>query len=244
MNGELWSVLIVLAFVVIGGIWLMRSIDRPIYEEEEVQLNEDGLKQIAEHRTYLINQWICLLAFWFDVKVEDAQTKLTTCGINQNSIYFFYENIEVYAFFDWGSNTMEVKTSVYDEDEGYLVHDKTFSLDNGSLDSGGLFNFIQQAKEEHYGKYEISAEDVIGIVKQIKVMSKDFPSEDAAKNHLFNNMADLMIVMRQKKLRNNSKLMKVYMGLVYYLWAQYGKEFIKFLDVPEEQLEPKEDTKE
>ena len=236
---EQWFILIWVVIFVIAGIWLMRYIYKSTYiEEQELQINEDGLKQIAEHRTYLVNQWICLLAFWFDIDVKKAQTKLTTPGINQNTVYFFFENLEIYAIFDWDRNAMEVKTSVFDEDEGYLTHNKVFSIANGSLDTAALFAFVQQAKEEHYGKYEITADEVIEIVKQIKTMSKAFPSEDAAENHLFNNMADLMIIMRQKKLRNNPKLMKVYMGLVYYLWAQYGKEFLKFLEV--EELEPTE----
>ena len=76
--------------------------------------------------------------------------------------------------------------------------------------------------------------DVIAITQQIKNLAKGFPSDDAAKNHLFDNMADLMILMRKKKLRNNKNLMQVYSGLVYWLWNSYGKEFLEYLQLDEE----------
>ena len=214
------------------------------YEETVLEPTEEGLNLISEYRTYIVNQWICLLAFWCGIKVEDAKTKLVAPGLNQNGIYFFYQNLEVYAFFSWEHNSMEVKTSVYDEVEGYITHDKVFSIGNGSLDTENLHKFIDQAKQEHFGIYDITAEDVVGITKQLKITDQAFESEDAAKNHLFNNMADWMIAMRSKKLRNNRKLMKVYMGIVFWFWQQYGDEYLKFLEITEEEFTGKPETTE
>ena len=42
--------------------------------------------------------------------------------------------------------------------------------------------------------------------------------------------------MRQKKNRNNRKLFKVYMRLVDFLWQNYSEEFLKYLDMTEEQF--------
>ena len=214
------------------------------YEETVLEPTEEGLNLISEYRTYIVNQWICLLAFWCGIKVEDAKTKLVAPGLNQNGIYFFYQNLEVYAFFSWEHNSMEVKTSVYDEVEGYITHDKVFSIGNGSLDTENLHKFIEQAKQEHFGIYDITAEDVVGITKQLKITDQAFESEDAAKNHLFNNMADWMIAMRSKKLRNNRKLMKVYMGIVFWFWQQYGDEYLKFLEMTEEEFTGEPETTE
>ena len=68
------------------------------YEETVLEPTEEGLNLISEYRTYIVNQWICLLAFWCGIKVEDAKTKLVAPGLNQNGIYFFYQNLEVYLF--------------------------------------------------------------------------------------------------------------------------------------------------
>ena len=228
----LWFIGVVVVLII--GVIVVKRIFEP---GEEYELTNDALQQIAECRTYLVNQWICLLAFWFGIKTEQAQTKLVTPGPNQNGIYFFYQNLEIYAFFDWETETMTVKTSVYDEDDGYLSHSKVFSIKNGMLESEKLFNFIYQAKEEHYGIYELTAEDVIGLTKQLKISKQAFESEDAALEHLFDNMADFMMLMRQKKFRNDKKLIKIYMGLVFWLWQKHGKEFLQFLDVPEEDFD-------
>ena len=45
-----------------------------------------------------------------------------------------------------------------------------------------------------------------------------------------------MLLMRQKKNRNNRKLFKIYMRLVDFLWQNYGAEFLKYLDMTEEQF--------
>ena len=42
--------------------------------------------------------------------------------------------------------------------------------------------------------------------------------------------------MRQKKNRNNRKLFKTYMKLVDFLWQNYSEEFLKYLDMTEEQF--------
>ena len=45
-----------------------------------------------------------------------------------------------------------------------------------------------------------------------------------------------MLLMRQKKNRNNRKLFKTYMKLVDFLWQNYSEEFLKYLDMTEEQF--------
>ena len=45
-----------------------------------------------------------------------------------------------------------------------------------------------------------------------------------------------MLLMRQKKNRNNRKLFKTYMRLVDFLWQNYSDEFLKYLDMTEEQF--------
>ena len=208
-----------------------------VEEEVEVQLNEDGMQQVAEYRTYIVNQWICLLAFWCGISADDAKTKLTTPGANFNGLYFFHQNLEVYALFNWDGYKMHVKTSVYTEDKGYLTHEKVFSLADGSLDADKLFKFIEVARIEHYGEYELTKQDVIDITRQLKVIEQPFESRDAALEHLFNHMADLMILAREKKFRNDKRFMKVYMGLTFCLWQEYGKEFLEFLSEEEEEKE-------
>ena len=230
-----WGLIIAIILLIIGGViitkWLRQS------EEEEVVLdNQDMLQTIADYRTYIINQWVCLLAFWFGIDVKDAQTKMVCPGYNQNAIYFYYENLEIYAFFNWEEDVMIVKTNVYKEDDGYLTHVKKFSLRNKDLKTKDLFKFIQKAKNEHYGIYELSAADVVSITKQLKIQAKGFPSDDAAKTHLFNQVADLILLMRQKKLRNNRHLFKIYMGFIYWFWNTYSAEFLQYLSVTEEEF--------
>ena len=228
----------VFAILVLIGALIYFFKDK-IVAQEEVVIDEEpnaALQHIAEYRTYMINQWICLLAFWFDIKSEEAQTKLTCPGFNQNTVYFFHENLEVYTFFDWNAEVMTVKTSVFREDEGYQTHEKRFTLAGKDLKTKELFEFIQQAKNEHYDYYDLSAGDVITITKQLKIAAKGFPSNDAAKNHLFDHMADLMILMRDKKLCNNKGLFKTYMALVYWFWNTYGAEFLQYLNMTEEEF--------
>ena len=230
------SILIGFLVLLIGAVVvrLIRKSDET-YEEIEQEVSSELLQHIAEYRSYMVNQWVCLLAFWFNIKPEDAQTKLLCPSPNQNAVYFFHENIEVYAFFNWNSNTVEVKTSVFNEDDGYISHDQVFRIANGSLETDKLFNFISQAKKEHYGYYDLSADDVITITKQLKLLPKD-ANQDAVKLQYFDTMAEFMLLMRQKKNRNNRKLFKIYMRLVDFLWQNYGAEFLKYLDMTEEQF--------
>lgn len=237
-NGNNTWIWVILLLLVIGAaIYFIRN---KVMVEEEVVVDEEpnaALQHIAEYRTYMINQWICLLAFWFDISADDAKTKLTTPGANFNGLYFFHQNLEVYTLFNWGDYKMHVKTNVYTEDKGYLTHEKVFSLADGSLDADRLFKFIEIARIEHYGAYELTKQDVIDITRQLKIIEQPFESRDAALEHLFNHMADLMILAREKKFRNDRRFMKVYMGLTFYLWQEYGKEFLEFLSEEEEEKE-------
>lgn len=214
---------------------LIRKSEEPYEEEIEPEVAGELLQHIADYRSYMVNQWVCLLAFWFNIKVDEAQTKLLCPSPNQNAVYFFHENIEVYAFFNWNENTMEVKTSVFDEEDGYISHDQVFRITNGSLETDKLFNFIAQAKKEHYGYYNLSADDVITITKQLKLLPED-KDKDAVKLQYFDTMAEFMIMMRQKKNRSNRKLFKTYIKLVDFLWQNYSEEFLKYLDMTEEQF--------
>ena len=221
--------------LVAAVLHLMRKYEEPYEEEIEPEVAGEFLQHIAEYRSYMVNQWVCLLAFWFNIKPEDAQTKLLCPSPNQNAVYFFHENIEVYAFFNWNDNMMEVKTSVFDEEDGYISHDQVFRIANGSLETDKLFDFISRAKKEHYGYYGLSADDVITITKQLKLIPED-KDKDAVKLQYFDTMAEFMILMRQKKNRSNRKLFKTYIGLVHFLWQNYSEEFLKYLDMTEEQF--------
>lgn len=232
ISGIFIGLFVLLAVII---VWYALQRTGEAYEEVEQEVPNELLQHIAEYRTYMINQWICLLAFWFNIQADKAQTKLLCPAPNQNAVYFFHENIEIYAFFSWNDNTMEVKTSVFDDEDGYIAHDKVFSISNGSLETDKLFDFILQAKKEHYDYYDLSADDVIAITKQLKFIPKD-NNTDAVKLQYFDTMADLMILMRQKKNRNNRKLLKTYMGLVHFLWQTYGEDFLKYLGMTEEEF--------
>ena len=235
-NEMITSILIGFLVLLIGAVvWHLIQKSDETYEEVEQEVPSELLQHIAEYRSYMVNQWICLLAFWFNIKPEDAQTKLLCPSPNQNAVYFFHENIEVYAFFNWNSNMMEVKTSVFNEDDGYISHDQVFRIANGSLETDKLFNFISQAKKEHYRYYDLTVDDVITITKQLKLLPKD-ANQDAVKLQYFDTMAEFMLLMRQKKNRNNRKLFKTYTRLVDFLWQNYSEEFLKFLDMTEEQF--------
>ena len=234
MTNEMKIGLAVIGIAAVLLVWYWFS-NRTEYVEESIGGDQEGILQsIAEYRTYMINQWLSLLAFWLGIKVDEAQTKLTCPGFNQNTVYFFHENLEIYAYFNWSEERLTVKTSVFTDEERYLEHEKMFSLEGKDLPTKELNEFINAAREEHYGCFELNESDVIAITQQIKNLAKGFPSDDAAKNHLFDNMADLMILMRKKKLRNNKNLMQVYSGLVYWLWNSYGKEFLEYLQLDEE----------
>ena len=226
----------IVALFIVAMVWhLLRKYEETYEEEIEPEVSSELLQHIAEYRSYMVNQWVCLLAFWFNIKPEDAQTKLLCPSPNQNAVYFFHENIEVYAFFNWNDNRMKVKTSVFNEDDGYISHEQVFRIANGSLETDKLFDFISRAKKEHYGYYGLSADDVIVITRQLKLLPED-ANKDAVKLQYFDTMAEFMLLMRQKKNRNNRKLFKVYMRLVDFLWQNYSEEFLKYLDMTEEQF--------
>ena len=228
----------VFAILALVGALILFFKDK-IMMQEEVIVDEESnavLQHIAEYRTYMINQWVCLLAFWVGIKTEDAQTKMTCPGYNQNTLYFFHQNLEIYTFFDWNAEVMTVKTSVFQEDRGYTTHEKPFTLSGKDLKTKELFEFIQRAKNEHYNLYDLTADDVVAVTRELKMLSKPFESDEAAKNHLFDHAADLMITMRDKKLRNNRRLFKVYMGLIFWLWSVYGEEFLTYLNMTEEEF--------
>lgn len=200
----------------------------------EYELTEEGLQQVSEYRTFMVNQWVNLLLFWLNIKPEDAQTKFMMPGANQNSLYFFYKNIEVYAIFDWEKCLMEVKTSVFKEEGGYIKHIKHFSIADGSFPTDKLFNFVMQAQIEHEGEYELTEADVIEVTRQLKDIDKKISPEEA-KNRFYDHMADLMILMRKKKNRKNKQLLETYFGLVFYLWTEHKDDFLKFLEIEEEE---------
>ena len=214
--------------------------------EENFELSEDGVKQVAEYRTYIVNQWINLLAFWFGIDAKQAQTKLTLIDANKNGVYFYHENLIVYAMFDWMHNFMDVKTTVWVEPDGYKVHSKRFPLPSGGLQEDKLLEFVKTAKKEHYGLYEISEEEVVAITKDIAAQEDGFEDEIQANCHLFNYMADLMILARQEKFRNDKRFMETYMGLLFHFWQTKGPEFLKFLmdDEDEEDDQPQDEDNE
>lgn len=237
MNNDLQTFLIIVV-VILLGYFVLKGFGIGIEQDEEVLSGdpEAALQQIAEYRTYMVNQWLCLLAFWLEIKPEDAKTKLLTPNYNQNVLYFYYENIEVAASFFWEDYVVMVKTSVYLEDDTYKEATRTFKFNSNVFNNDEMHKFIQEAINVHHEEYELTEDDMIGVIKQLKIAAKGFESEDAAREHLFNYMADLIIVMRQKKNRTNKKLTTTFAGLVFWLWNVYGDEFLKFLDVTEEEF--------
>ena len=232
--------ILVIIFVLVLGVLICRGISVAWQSGEEEVVTagdpEAALQQIAEYRTYMVNQWLCLLAFWLEIKPEDAKTKLLTPNYNQNVLYFYYENIEVAASFFWENYVVMVKTSVYLEDDTYKEAMRTFKFNGNVFNNDEMHKFVQEAVNIHHDEYELTEEDMIGVIKQLKIAAKGFESEDTAREHLFNYMADLIIVMRQKKNRTNKKLATTFAGLVFWLWNVYGDEFLKFLDVTEEEF--------
>ena len=229
------EMMIGLAFIgvgVVGLIYLLLT--RRVDDDDLEGASEALLENMAEYRTYMVNQWLSLLIFWFGINVEEAETKLTTPGPNKNTVYFFYQNLEIYAYFNWVTEIMTVKTSVYEDEEGYTSDCAVFSISGKDLPTKDLFPFIEKARLTHKGCYELTAADVEDITNSLRVMRNGFSSEDAAKEHLFDQMADLMLLMRKKKNRGNRKLLKFYMGLLYWFWNSYHDEFLKYLEVPAE----------
>lgn len=201
--------------------------------QDEYELTEDGVQQLADYRTYMINQFICLITFWLNVSADDIETKLVTPGINQNGIYIFKDNLEVYAIFDWETCQVEVKTSVFKESGGYFKRLKTFSLRNGSFPTDTMYDFITSACQVHHDEYEIAAEDVDQVVKQLKDMGDSIDKENV-QYKFYEYMANLMLLMRKKKYRNDKQLLELYLGLMLYLWTAHKEEFLKYLEIDEE----------
>ena len=81
------NILIGFLVLLIGAVvvHLIRISDET-YEEVEQEVSSELLQHIAEYRSYMVNQWVCLLAFWFNIKPEDAQTKLLCPAPNQNAV--------------------------------------------------------------------------------------------------------------------------------------------------------------
>jgi hypothetical protein len=237
MNNDLQTFLIIVV-VILLGYFILKGFGIGVEQGEEVVSSdpESALQQIAEYRTYMVNQWLCLLAFWLNIKPEEAQTKLLTPNYNQNVLYFYHENIEVAASFFWNSSIVMVKTSVYLEEGQYKESMRTFKFSSNVFNNDEMHKFVKEAINVHHDEYELTEDDMIGVVKQLKIAAKGFESEDAAREHLFNYMADLVIVMRQKKNRTNKKLTTIFAGLVFWLWNVYGDEFLKFLNVSEEEF--------
>lgn len=237
MNERFWiPLLFAIVFILVVYIIYKRQ-ESIMYEEAPDDSNADLIQTIAEYRTYMVNQWLCLLAYWFGIEAKDTQTKLVCPAPNQNCLYFFYENLEIQAFFNWNAEIMDVKVDIFDEDNGYTPLRQVFSISQGRLENDKLFIFIDKAKKIAYHQGELSADDVISIAKKLKVLAKGFESEDTAKLHLFDSAADLMILMRNKKLRSNKKLLKFYMDFVFWLWNTNKKEFLEYLEMPEKEEE-------
>ena len=237
MNNDLQTFLIIVV-VILLGYFVLKGFGIGVEQSEEVVSGdpEAALQQIAEYRTYMVNQWLCLLAFWLNIKPEDAKTKLLTPNYNQNVLYLYYANIEVAASFLWEDYVVMIKTSVYLEDDTYKEAARVFKFNSNVFNNDEMHKFIQESINIHHDEYELTEDDMIGVVKQLKIAAKGFESEDAAREHLFNYMADLIIVMRQKKNRTNKKLTTTFAGLIFWLWNVYGDEFLQFLDVTEEEF--------
>jgi hypothetical protein len=227
------AVVLVLGFLIIKGF----GIGFESGEEEVIAGDpEAAIQQIAEYRTYMVNQLVCLIAFWLKVQPQELQTKLLTPQFNQNVVIIYYENFEVTASFFWETYTVLIKTSIYSDEGEYIEDQKAFNISNNIFENEKLYNFINAAIVRYRNETEVTVEDLGYIIQQLKIQAEGFESEDAAKTYLFNYMSDLMLLMRRKKNRNNKKLMHTFAGLVYWLWNVYGNEFLEFLDISEDEL--------
>ena len=236
-NTTFWAIVLVLCVIFLVCKWGFGLFE----EEVQYELTEEGVKQLSEYRTYMVNQWLCLLTFWFNIKVEEAETKMVTPGIDQTGIYFFYENIEIYTLFDWQRLLMEVKTSIYEENGGYKKRIKHFSFKDGSFPTDRLYNFVLKSINMHASQNHLTPEDMKALLPQIKAMGEAATlSDEEAREHFFTYMAELIILMRKKRLLKNKKLVDTYMGLLFYLWSVYGEEFIQFLTQDEEETKGNE----
>lgn len=209
----------------------------------EVEQPEELLNQIAEHRTYMVNQWLGLLGFWLNTEVTQEKVKMTMPDYNLNLLYFYHDDMEIATYFDWGRDIMVVKATVYNEMEGYWCRTGTFSMKNKVFENDKLYDFIQIAKDAHYDQHELSADDVISVAKEIKNLNNPFQDDAAAKRYYFNVMADLVMLARKKKFRRDRKFMKIYASLFHHMWNTTGEEFIEFLN-GEDEPQKEESTEE
>ena len=236
-NNPIQPVLIIGSIVLIALTLYWFFFVKPNTEVEEY-VDEDAAssatQRIAEYRTYLINQFVSLCGFWLDAKFDESNTKFTCPGFNQNTLYCFVDNLEIYAFFDWNKDSLIVKTSVYTE-KGYIIHKQNFSLATKDLPDAALYKLVKQAQKEHDGLYSLSADEAMSIIKQLRLMKLSFEDEEQSKRVLFQMAADLMMTMRnEKNLRNNKELMLTYSTFIHWFWSVYEEEFLQFLNEDEE----------
>ena len=210
----------------------------------EAEQPEEYFEQIAEHRTYMVNQWVTLLGFWLNTEVTKEMVKLTMPDYNLNLLYFYHDDMEIATYFDWGKDIMVVKATVYNDMEGYWCRTAMFSMKNKVFENDKLYKFIQVAQMAHYDQHELSAEDVIDVAKEIKNLNQPFQDDAAAKRYYFNVMADLVMLARKKKFRRDKKFMKIYASLFHHMWNTTGEEFIEFLNSEDEPKKDEESTEE
>lgn len=245
MNNDLQTFLIIIV-VVLLGYFVLKGFGIGIEQSEEVIEgdSEGALNLISEHRTFVVNQLIALFGFWFNQEVTKDSIKLTAPAFNQNTLYFFHDDMEIVTHFDWNNQMMTIQTVVYNDQEGYITAIQGFSMKNHLLDVKGIHKFVQKAQAEYYELHELSADDVIEVIKQLKALNQPFQDDAAAKCYYFNTMADLTMLARRKKFRRDKKFMKIYSSLIHHMWSTTGEEFIEFLNKEDEPLKDKETTKE
>ena len=197
---------------------------------------EDCRQSISEYRTYVVNHWVQMLLFWFQLREEDVSITSVSPGPNQNLIYFNVGNTEIKAMFLWDNLQMAVETTNFCESSGYTRRERAFIL-NGGLDNARLYDFVKPAIDKHLDLSVVTEDDVLDIAAQLKDMAPAFETEEQADNYLFGKMYELIIVMRQKSNRNNRKLLKTYAGLMYHLWQTKKEKFLKFLQEEDEKNE-------
>lgn len=225
----------VLIAAAIGLVIVIVAILIDFYSAPEYDI-EDCRQSISEYRTYVVNHWIQLLLFWFQMKEDDVSINAVSPGPNQNLIYFNVGNTEIKAYFLWDDYKMAVEITHYSESSGYSRRERAFRL-SGGLDNEKLYNFVKPAIDTFLDMEEVTEADVIAIVAQLKDMPPAFKTSEEADQYLFNKMVELILVMRQKRTRNNRKLLKTYAGLMYHLWQTKKEEFIKFLEEENEDFE-------
>ena len=210
----------------------------------EVEQPEEYLEQVSEYRTHMVNQWATLLGFWFGVEVTKDMVKLTMPDYNLNVLYFYIDDIEVATYFDWGKDTIVVKATVYNGEEGYWCRSGIFSMKHKVFEVDKLHKFIEQVKIEHYELHELTADDVIDIARQLKDLNQPFQNDAAAKRYYFNVLADLLMLARRRKFRHDKKFMKIYASFFHHMWNTMGEEFIEFLNEDEAPQQKEESTEE